>query len=65
MLHKKAVVRTPDTDIFLILLHIAASIGIEIFSDTGSGKQHRLVNVSDIAREKDPDYCTTLLGFMF
>ena len=30
--------------------------------DNGLGKQRRLINVSEIAREKGPNYCTTLLG---
>lgn len=54
-----AVLRIPDTDIFFILLYHVASIGIEISLDTG--KQRRLINISEIAREKDPDYCTALL----
>ena len=43
-------------------MHHAASIGREEFLDTGSGKQRRLINVSEIAREKGPEYCTALLG---
>ena len=57
-----AIVRTVDTDIFFILLHHVASFGLEIFLDTGSGKQSRLINVSEIARENGADYFTTLLG---
>ena len=37
---KSTVVRNPDANIFFILLHHAASIGIEIFLDTCSRKQH-------------------------
>ena len=66
MLHRRisslAVVKTPDTDIFLILLHHATSILKGVFLDNGLGKQRRLINVSEIAREKGPNYCTTLLG---
>ena len=43
-------------------MHRAASIAIEILLGTGSGKQRRLINISEIARDKGPDYCTTLLG---
>ena len=32
--HKVAVVRTPDTDIFFILLHHAQSVPLTIFGDT-------------------------------
>ena len=59
---KSAVVRTPDTDIFFILLQYAVSINLEIYLDTGSGKHHQIVNVSELAREKGSEYCTTILG---
>ena len=35
---ESAIVRTPDTDIFFILLHHASTINLEIYLDTGSGK---------------------------
>jgi hypothetical protein len=60
--YKSAVVRTPDTDIFVILLHHAHSIALTIYLDTGTGKHRQLVNVSELAESKGSDYCTTLLG---
>ena len=60
--YKSAVVRTPDIDIFFILLHHAYSINLEIYLDTGAGKHRQIVNVSEIAREKGKDYCTTVMG---
>ena len=60
--YKSAVVRTPDTDIFLILLHHAHSIPLTIYLDTGTGKHRQIVNVSELAESKGPDYCTTILG---
>ncbi|XP_063959228.1 uncharacterized protein LOC135154916 [Lytechinus pictus] len=64
--YKSAVVRTPDTDIFLILLHYAQSIPITIYLDTGTGKHRQIVNVSELAESKGADYCTTVLGlFVF
>ena len=44
------------------MLHHAASIDIEIYLDTGSGKHRQIINVSEMSREKGHDYCTTLLG---
>ena len=38
--YKSAVVRTPDTDIFVILLYHAHAIKLTVYLDTGSGK-HR------------------------
>lgn len=61
--YKSAVVRTPDSDIFFILLHHSHSIGLTIFLDIGVGKHRQLVNVTELAKSLEPEYCTTLLGF--
>ena len=60
--YKSAMVTTPDSDIFFILLHHAHSLPITIYLDTGSGKHLHIVNVSELAECKGPEYCTTLLG---
>ena len=60
--YKSAVVRTPDTYIFCILLHHAQSIALTIYLDTGTGKHRQIVNVSEIAEMKGADYCTMILG---
>ena len=46
--YKNAVVRTPDTDIFVILLYHAHTIKLTVYLDTGSGKQRQLINVSEM-----------------
>lgn len=60
--YKSAVVRTPDSDIFFILLHYAHSIPITIYLDTGSGKHRQVINISELAESKGAEYCTALLG---
>lgn len=60
--YKSTVVRTPDSDIFFILLHYAHSIPLTIYLDTGSGKHRQIVNVSELSESKGADYCTTMLG---
>ena len=61
--YKNAVVRTPDTDIFVILLFHAHAINMSIYLDTGSGKHRHLLNVSELAKSLGEEYCATLLGF--
>lgn len=61
--YKDAVVRTPDTDIFAILLYHAHAINLTIYLDTGAGKHRRLLNLSELAESLGKDYCATLLGF--
>lgn len=58
---KSSVVRTSDTDIF-ILLHYAHSIPITIYLDTGSRKHRQIINVSELSESKGADYYTALLG---
>ena len=60
---KSVVVRTPDTDIFFILLHHANDRKIIIYVDIGTGKKRRLINVSELAVNFGREWCSTLLGF--
>ena len=60
---KSAVVRTPDSDIFFILLHHAHSVSLNIYLDIGMGKHRQIINVTELAKSLEPEYCTTLLGF--
>ena len=60
--YKSTVIRTPDTDILVILLHHAHPLQITIYLDTGMGKHRRLINVSELAERKGTEYCTAILG---
>ena len=60
--HRSSVIKTPDTDIFFILLHHAHSIKLTIYLDTGVGKPRMLINVTELAESIGKDYCSSLLG---
>ena len=60
---KSAVVRSPDTDIFFILLHHSHKINITIYIDIGTGKNRRLIDVTKFGESLGMEYCSTLLGF--
>ena len=60
---KSAVVCSPDTDIFFILLYYAHKIKLIVYMDTGVGKHRKLVDVSAVASSFGKDYCDALLGF--
>lgn len=63
---KDAVVRTPDTDIFVILLYYASSINLHIHLDTGTGKNRRLIDITLLARSLGNDHCAAIMGlYMF
>ena len=59
---KSAVVRTPDTNVLVILLHHAHALQITIYLDTGMRKHRRLINVSELDERKGAEYCTVILG---
>ncbi|XP_049337187.1 uncharacterized protein LOC111196954 [Astyanax mexicanus] len=61
--YKSSVVRTPDTDILLILLYHASRINLTILLDHGTGLHRKLVNVSELAESLGSEYCSTLLGY--
>ena len=60
--YRSAVVCTPDSDLFFILLNYADSVNLTIYVDTGTGKQRQLVNVSALATSLGKEYCSALLG---
>ncbi|KAL5014823.1 hypothetical protein ScPMuIL_000962 [Solemya velum] len=56
-------VKSPDTDVFFLLLHYAATVdGLTILFDTGTGNKQRLLNMTELAQKYTPDYCSALLG---
>ena len=61
--YKLAVVRSPDTDILMILMYYATKFTpMVVYFDTGKGIHRRVVNVTELAEDKGPSYCEALLG---
>lgn len=58
-----AIVRTPDTDVFFLLLCHAHDFTIIIYLDIGTGKHRKLVNITELANDLGEEWCSTLLGF--
>lgn len=56
-------VKSPDTDIFFILLHLAPQMkDLTILFDTGTGTNKRLLDVTTIAEGYTPEFCSALLA---
>ena len=57
-------ISTPDSDIFFICLHYAKteSQGLNVFIDTGNGKNRRLTDVTGYASGLSIEKCSALLG---
>ena len=59
---KDAVVQMPDTDIFIILLHYASSLKINIHLDTETGKNRQLIDIIVLAKSLGSDHVMALMG---
>ena len=55
-------VRSPDSDIFFILLYYASDFGIRILFDTGTGNNRRLLDITKLSKDFTPVYCTAILA---
>lgn len=56
-------VRSPDSDIFFILLFYAHKLtGLELLFETGKGNKRRCINISKAADSLTPPLCNALLG---
>jgi hypothetical protein len=56
-------IRSPDTDIFFILLHYTLELqGVTILFDTGTGNKKRLIDITKLAQQYQQELCTALLG---
>ena len=56
------VVRSPDTDVFLLLLAFAAEFKGPVYMDTGSGDRRRIIDIGRIRAEVGDDISKALLG---
>ena len=57
------VVRSPDTDVLILLLSYASSISQPLYMDTGTSNKRRIINVKAIADVLGSDMCAALLAF--
>lgn len=61
--YKTVQVRTPDSDIFFIILHYMDMFeGVTVLFDTGSGNNRRIFNMTELSSDYTPEYRTALLG---
>ena len=54
------IVRSPDTDVMVLLLSYAHKIQLPLLFDTGTGNKRRLVDIQSIAASIGPEVCSGL-----
>lgn len=60
--YQYARVRSPDSDIFWILLYHAREIDITILFDTGHGNKKRLINITNLSKHYTEQMCEAMMA---
>jgi hypothetical protein len=61
--YDRIIIKSPDTDVFILCVAMQNIIGKNLFMMTGSGNKFRLIDISDVATELGNELCTCLPGF--
>ena len=61
--HNNLIIRSPDTDVFILLLGHKPSIPSAMYFDTGVGNQRRILNVNEAYATLGSGLCGALIGF--
>lgn len=54
------IIRSPDTDVFVLVLHFAQNIEQRVLFDTGVGNRRRLIDIHLVIDETGMDLCSAL-----
>ena len=60
--YKSIKVRSPDSDVFFILLHHAPKLNANVYFDTGKGNSRRIFDISKISETLGQKQCSSLLA---
>ena len=60
--YEAVTIRSPDTDIFILMLGHKRSIDASLYFDIGSGNQRRIFDVNNVYRQLGAEFCEALSG---
>lgn len=61
--HDRVIVRSPDTDVFILCTAMQRSIGKDLFMMTGTGNRFRCININAVCNTLGDELCRCLPGF--
>jgi hypothetical protein len=61
--YPNVVVKSPDTDVFLIALNASTNISANLFFETGKGNGRRIISLNKIRQHLGEQWCSSLIGF--
>ena len=57
------VIRSPDTDVFILLIGLKSSLDAAVYMDTGTGNNRRIISIDQLSEDIGPEMCSALIGF--
>lgn len=60
--HNSVTIRSPDTDVFILMLAHRAEIRSSLFFDTGSGNNGRLIDIGEVYNQLGSRLCSAFIG---
>ncbi len=60
--YRKILIKSPDTDVFVIALNASLEINANMFFETGVGTARRIISLSRIRESLGYQWCSALLG---
>jgi hypothetical protein len=60
--YSSIMIKSPDTDVFLIALNACLDIHADIYFETGTGNGRRIISLSKIRHSLGDQWCSSLLG---
>ena len=61
--HQAITVRSPDTDVFILMLGHKGAMDAALYFDTGSGNLRKVLDIDQCYRELGSSLCEALIGF--
>ena len=57
------IIKSPDTDVFLIALNACLNITAQLFFETGNQANKRIISLEKGKQHVGPEWCSALIGF--
>ena len=61
--HQRIIMKTPDTDVFILCIAMQQTVGKELLIMTGTGNKFRLIDISSVSNILGEELCACLPGF--
>ena len=61
--HDHVIIRSPDTDVFILMIAHKPAIPAAMYFDTGAGNNRRILDVNKVHLNLGCDLCDALIGF--